>query len=1432
MPTLTETILQKAGLSPQKVEAALQQKKKKEDEEKQGLGSLPSGVKNTIHEATKKFAEGQTFTKEEADKISSVIQATAPPSPVISALTPEESAEGQRRMEEFETRPIEVLKESPFVKALTGESTIQFPQVGPAAAGTTPQQEEIKSVIGTINPFSLEFGLIQFLGGIVGGLEEVTRTNLPDIAFSRIESVSPTQEGIGLTGPTQLVGEVEKPSFVELFTRGFVSKVPALGGKEPLSTDPDIDVAAKITLGAVFDLGYGMVRRGAPAIAKEIDNILLTKKTTVPRSEVKKGLIELTTQRKVGATDNGLKAAQKVIDDVNDGLTTVSKALKTDSTIREKRNFIKWIRDILKKDPAPTPQVTAFLKETNNFKTATKEIVSTYQQRALDLVPTPSLFRTRTTALKPVEPGVGVGETRLPAFAKDVRSTAPDVPTPKITPEVTPPVTRKGAVRNKLAVNMLASEKVSDATKELIRTDPKTFHLKLSDDEAKAAVDGLTDEQLRSLMPNKMELTELKIGEFAGAELAKRLELQGLHDQAAQVAIDMSEVATKLGQGVQGLKYWNEWLNPQSKIRDIENKLAQLTGPERALTKKQHDRLLEGFKQEQKTRIETDSLVKEAFENPTKETIKTAKQKVKELSNQVRKTFNDTQAILPKSIAKVIGQSIQGSLLTLQSLIRNPVYNIMTMPVNVPAKISAATMDLFRVGILRAAGKTANIVGKGAPESLKKFLRENERLAAGKNMVSKFVGPADRVVGMANPKEAMIGFGEGMVSAVEAALKGPMPGDLSKIEMHTTLQPIRALASVMTGGDLPVATKTGLFTAKGKPLVRDKVKKLVEGVFGMPANVFLRGLPFGDDPIKMAYSRAIADELARLKGLKGMDKKAFIELRDFVDKESKRIIEQESAKKVFQENNKLASAVNRGMNAIADIPGIGPFLYVPAKATAPYVKTLFNVAWTYAQVAKPSISWTKGFIHASRGETRQALNSFGLAVVGTALVTAAGFFAQQEDKVINPGTSRGKERDMEYGLLKPNHFNISAIQRILKGESGKLKDGDTQVPLDAAGILGFIMKTQAMQAEFPEPKDIGRELTGAEKEMNEWMSTVNSYLGVFSEAMDETMMRESANVLRMIGEIDTPLGQSQFKRWMQNTISTISSIGMPKQLESMGRWKNKPILDLEGDTVAETVENVIRLRLSAINEELTEDMPALMDLFGQEVQRTPEDRDAFVFNMIDPIKFFQTDLDPRYDVMGKVFKATENSEVIPSEAERREGEPLVDYRKRLKQIGQQRGVLWNDLMTSDMLKKLPLPALEEILVKINKDGKSIAESLAAGEEPKTSTIIAEWDFAYQNFIDGTPATRRELGSKLAEVGKTINKSGDASKDDWVSYQKMRYTWEGVDTTKPEVVAIIKKIEDGEYDDNTISAGLQVDVRKGNISELEMKYIETQTKSEF
>lgn len=1282
---LVDDILGSVGFSREKIQQA---RDKFSQKQPTGLAALPAPVQEIIGKAVGGFAAKGGLTEQQAGKAKSILDITRKPSPVIKPLSPEEDIAGAGRAQEIklkQERPFAKLKRSPVVTLLSEKESF----------GT--KQQAFADILGEFAATPFRIGEAAF-GAVKAG---ITR-KIPEAP-----TTAPLQP---LSGPTQLVAEVERPSRISAAIRGAQEALPLFGGEGRLFEDPETDETVKGFLAVVLTPALGILAKLAP----EAKGALLFKDKLVAGNEVKLGLQQLTTGNKVGATKDGLKVAQNLINSNKKG-GEIFKTLREGATIKVKRNFVKWFQDLVKINPKPSAEVTALLDDIAKTGVADEAILNSYANRAIQIL-RPSPITPGLTTLKPVA-GVPSFVQENVAFAKEIKKSATPPKNIKLAETKTTDIKNfddsiiKADLRkNRLAERILESNVVGEEVKALVRDNPSSYHEVISDKDARAVVSGLKEEDLTVIFNQDNS----KAAVFAGQRLSQMLQEQGRFDENQLVIDRAQQLATTAGQVVQAQKIWSEWLTPKGKLTDLEKDLDAVG---KKLTPEQSSGLLKDYESNQKLKTKLDETIEKARGTMDPKDLKAYREAQKIYNTDIRQLSKTVSGLSPAGISKTLTTIMQGNILTPLSQIKNPLYNIFFTPFNVSTKAIASLVD------------------------------------AGRSFITK----KPRTVKLGSPVEFLKGLGIGTKEAADIVKSGALPDDPSKVDNLRQLHPLRALSSAFTGKGLPVSKKTG------KPLIEDRIDKMIEGVFGIPAEVMFRALAIGDKPFFRAVQRSTAAELANLKGLKGVEKQAFIEFPAGKDLEE---IEKFAKKAVFQQDN----IVSRSLNAIdklvpeGRLKGMTRFLF---RTQAPFIKTPTNVVSETVQFLVPEISFMKAAWHASKGQTREAQLAFGRGATGIMVLGAAGILVTEG--VVNGDVYDGAKKDKlsKAAGIPPRHINLSGLKRLMNGENPKARPGDEMIRYDLLGIFGAALETEFAKEVLPASESKAGE-SFAEKAVNQVGDGLKDLFVIGSFAMEQSFLQGTNVLLNTIADIDSAQGQSNFQKWFRNTFQLVAAIPLPNTLSALTRADDDIIRETKGKTTFETLENVIKARLFD-----TEDLPAKVGLYGEELNRTPEGRNPFVFNLLDPFKFNKIKDDRTYQELNKIFEATKDQAVIPSIVDKGEMSNQ-EYEVMLKLVGRSRKILVDELVDAPFYNKLSNPQKAELFGKLHEQGRDIGKALFNDAEFDESTLVQEWGWA----DDNPNATRTEYGATLNSLGKTINKSGEANANDWRDYLKRAFALKG------------------------------------------------------
>lgn len=555
--------------------------------------------------------------------------------------------------------------------------------------------------------------------------------------------------------------------------------------------------------------------------------------------------------------------------------------------------------------------------------------------------------------------------------------------------------------------------------------------------------------------------------------------------------------------------------------------------------------------------------------------------------------------LVPKKIlGELLPTVIQGNLLTPLSLVTNLWSNAVNAPLRMASRQGAYMAQEIGRAFQRVAGKEL-----------------------GPRLIASPAGGITRTIEVG--KAGLRGLGEGLVGV----RRGMSAEGLLAGERIQGLKPLTAFRQFWTGQGLAKPIQTGLRGVTQQ--VADRARLAAEGILGIPPETMLRLLQLGDAPFRRMAQARLLTEQAQLAGLTGKKLQTAVRLptRGQVSK-----IEQEAAEAVFQQDTALSRAA---LNA-ANLFGLGSKYGVArlfAKTIIPYAKTPANVIDELVEFALPPYALTKMAISAAKKDYRQAQMSFGKFLTGTTIGGVTAFLLDNNVIGEKPSVSE-KIRDVQYKTVPPRTINISALQRLANNESTQVQAGDKIMSLEKLGIVGGIMSTWDAAAKGKK----GERGVNLEAVLPETLSF----------AFNQSFLKGTNSLLSAM--LDG--SGSTLDKWISDYYGVVASIPLPNTLGAVSRAMRKTmpdklqIKDIEGDGV-ERMVNVFAEVIKRKLPDMDEDMARRIDIWGREVPQTPEGADPVLYNFVDVTKGREVSYDPITIGIYKIFKATEDGDVIP-----------------------------------------------------------------------------------------------------------------------------------------------------------------------------------------
>ena len=612
------------------------------------------------------------------------------------------------------------------------------------------------------------------------------------------------------------------------------------------------------------------------------------------------------------------------------------------------------------------------------------------------------------------------------------------------------------------------------------------------------------------------------------------------------------------------------------------------------------------FKLQARTRSTYETLAERARNTLDDVDIQRAIQAEKRFIESAFRFQNFESRLVPKKFfAETLPTVIQGNLLAPLSLVTNLWSNAVS-------------------SLPRAMGRQGAFISQEVARAFKK--------SVGIPVAERTVSSPISLAGARRVGETIKAFVRGGGEGLAGLKRGISAEGLLSGEKIRGFQPAQAFRQFWTGSGLAQPVLNG-WKGLGQAGL-DRARLAAETVLGVPPETMLRLLQLGDTPFRrMAQSRLLA-ESAQLAGQTG---KAISVATRLPSAEALGKIEQEAAEAVFQQDTPLS----RAALSVSNMFGLGNRVGLArtiGKTIIPYAKTPANVIDEMLDYSLPGYALvTKGIpamqskdargVHMAIGKT---LTSLTIGAVAKTLADAGVIGGAAEDSE--------KTRDIQYKTLPPRTINISALQRFAEGDSTELQPGDQVMNLEKMGIVGGMLATWNEASKATEKGDfISPEfLTALVPE-------------TLSFAMNQSFLKGTNSLLSAMldGKRD------RMDKWIANYFGTVSSIVFPNTLGAVSRAMSDSlpekikIKDIEGE---DTVDRTLNLFNEVLKRKLPgagEDLPRKIDIWGREIPQTPEGADPVLYNFFDFTKSREATYDKTTLAIYKLFKETENGDVIP-----------------------------------------------------------------------------------------------------------------------------------------------------------------------------------------
>lgn len=580
-------------------------------------------------------------------------------------------------------------------------------------------------------------------------------------------------------------------------------------------------------------------------------------------------------------------------------------------------------------------------------------------------------------------------------------------------------------------------------------------------------------------------------------------------------------------------------------------------------------------------------------------------------------------SIKGSDVYETLSSILQGNLLTLKSVIQNPVANALQAGIGGLSNLASIPIDALLS--LRTGNRSR--FGNFSQDNLR-----NQNYA----------------------------ISEGVASANRKAIRGSTSTELTKYDTSSRLKPFEAFKRLFIDSFFKSRRDARQYNFE------QGISDAFEGTTGQVANFFFRTLPYGDDPFYQLGRQNELNRIAKTRKLTGEEYDRFIIQPD---KQAEEMADKAGKAQTFQNDTIISRFFNQVVNSSSNISNrhVRGVVKLVTKAIAPFVKTPSSVALKTVDFAAPIIPFMRSMYNmnelrklTANGKSTpkatidryqsEASKDMGTAIVGTILGGIATVLIREglvtgnapEDK------ERKKEKDFMYATQPPNTINISGLRRLLNGESAEYKQGDivnSYIPLGLAGsVIGITESTMGNDIREKQKQSRFLDTKGQPFFPQEEDNYIYDYLGNFISnipASAQFMMQQS--FLQGTSELLQAMSTGNFNNLTPQFTKTFSNIGIPNQVSQIYRATNENLRDVYTSDKWETLVNVLQERYGDIK-----DLPKKYNMWGEPIKQSPEGTNPYIYQMVDIFRTQPVLKDKLTHQVFNLYKKTSDNSVIPS----------------------------------------------------------------------------------------------------------------------------------------------------------------------------------------
>lgn len=587
--------------------------------------------------------------------------------------------------------------------------------------------------------------------------------------------------------------------------------------------------------------------------------------------------------------------------------------------------------------------------------------------------------------------------------------------------------------------------------------------------------------------------------------------------------------------------------------------------------------------------------------NIDEDAIKAAEDRLFEATRAMDK-FN---AVFAQNWGDILSQIMQGNLLTMKSQVINLYANVINVGKYATRLLVAAPFD--RV-ISKAKGEEVTV---------------RPSFAAFAHAVSRGA--------------------KGFYEAGQIARYGVQPGN-AEYRMSLGLKPIQSLMIAFASKD-----KQSVAFETKRDEWNYRMKMLIRGTFGIPAEVMFRLLPFGDRPIYQFIEGFELYQYGRSLGLEGDALRDFLK---FPNLEAREIAQKRALEVTFQDDSKLARGAQAFVRQLET--GFGStnnaMLKVFIRANLPFVKTPANILNQTIRLSNPVFPVYRIIsLVAKKGSSKEISEAIGELFISSVIFMTAKKLWENGLISASADQSDSRERGLSYSVFPAASINITGLDRWLNGGDPTFQEGDEFYNYQKMGLGGAIMgaqvaglkmidKTNRKQEEILE---LGE--TAPNQDSKDPMDVVAEFastsLGTLSNIFDQSFLTGVDGLLEVLRNPEP----ATFSSYVEGIFRAAVSIPLPNQLSVAFRAEREYLPDYRSNNITEKLVNVVNDRMFGS----LGDVPIRVNEWGEDIKQTPEGANPLYYNWFDPTNGRIGTTDPVKVEIYNLFMQTEDPGVIP-----------------------------------------------------------------------------------------------------------------------------------------------------------------------------------------